>query len=419
MAEIHIWGGKSLTGTIQISGAKNAALPILAASLLAAEGETQLHSVPRLNDVTVMLELLSNLGLKVETDGQETVYLQAGNLQSHEAPYSLVSKMRASALIMGPLLARLGKARISLPGGCAIGTRPIDLHLKGFAALGADITMGHGYIEAECRELSGATIYFDYPSVGATENIIMAACLARGTTILENAAAEPEVVDLAVYLNAMGAQVVGAGTDRVEICGVKYLSGAEHRVIPDRIETGSYLIAAVMAGGTITLEQTDSTLLRPVLAKLREAGVEITEGPGTLQVQSPRWLKPINIQTMPHPGFPTDMQPQFMAMLTQAFGTGVVTETVFENRFMHVSELCRMGANIKALGRQALVYGPTQLTGARVAATDLRAGAALVLAGLVAHGETVVTDVQHIDRGYVRLVEKLRSLGASIERQEG
>lgn len=418
MAEIHIKGGQPLKGEIEISGAKNAALPILAASLAAAEGESELSAVPRLNDVSVMLELLSGLGLQIETDGSGSIYLAAANLHSHEAPYSLVSKMRASALIMGPLLARLGKARISLPGGCAIGTRPIDLHLKGFAALGAEIHLGHGSIEAICPKLRGTNIYLDYPSVGATENILTAAALAEGTTTLENAAAEPEVVDLADYLNDMGAKIAGAGSNRIQVLGVKSLRGAKHRIIPDRIEAGTYLVAAVMAQGALTLQQVESRHLGPVLSKLREAGVEVNEVGNRLMVHSPRWLKPTDIQTLPHPGFPTDMQPQFLALMTQAFGTSVVAETVFENRLMHVAELCRMGANIKVRGRQAIVYGPVQLTGARVAATDLRAGAALVLAGLAAHGETIVTEVQHIDRGYVRLVENLRSLGADIERRD-
>ncbi len=416
MAEIRIRGGQPLKGTIEISGAKNAALPILAAALAAAEGESELAAVPRLNDVTVMLELLSTLGLRIETDSTGTLFLAAGDLHSHEAPYSLVSKMRASALIMGPLLARLGKARISLPGGCAIGTRPIDLHLKGFAALGAEINLGHGFIEAVCSKLRGASIYLDYPSVGATENILTAAALAEGTTVLENAAAEPEIVDLAAYLNDMGANITGAGSNRIQIEGVKSLCGARHRIIPDRIEAGTYLVAAVLAQGAITLRAVESGHMGPILSKLREAGVEITELCDSLTVHSPRWLKPTDIQTLPHPGFPTDMQPQFMALLTQAFGTSVVSETVFENRLMHVSELCRMGANIKVRGRQAIVYGPAQLTGARVAATDLRAGAALVLAALAARGETIVTEVQHIDRGYVRLVENLHALGADIER---
>jgi UDP-N-acetylglucosamine 1-carboxyvinyltransferase len=416
VAEIRIIGGRPLRGSVEISGAKNAALPILAAALLAADGESKLLSVPRLNDVTVMLQLLRTLGLTIETDSEGAIYISAGELRSCEAPYSLVSKMRASALIMGPLLARMGRARISLPGGCAIGTRPIDLHLKGFAALGADITLGHGCIELSCRELRGTKIYLDYPSVGATENILTAAVLAKGSTILENAATEPEVVDLAIYLSKMGAQISGAGTARVEVDGVPSLRGAEHRIIPDRIEAGTYLVAALLAQGTVTLQHVESRHLTPVLYKLHEAGVNVQEGEQSLTVHSPRWIKPIDIQTLPHPGFPTDMQPQFMALLTQAMGTSILTETVFENRLMHVPELCRMGANIKARGRQAIVYGPTQLTGARVAASDLRAGAALVLAGLAAQGETVVTAAEHIDRGYVGLVEKLRSLGADIAR---
>lgn len=418
MSKIRVTGGRRLSGSVAISGAKNAALPILAASLLPSESESQLYPIPYLNDVTVMLDLLHTLGVRIETDGGERVFINAQNLSGTEAPYELVSRMRASVLIMGPLLARMGKARISLPGGCAIGTRPIDLHLKGFAALGADIIIGHGYVEAEARRLRGAEIYLDYPSVGATENILTAAVLADGITVLENAAEEPEVVDLAKYLCSMGASIRGAGTDRIVIQGVKDLKGSEHRIIPDRIEAGTYLIAAALTNGSVTLQNVEPNHLRPVIAKLRESGVSIDEHECTLHVQSHDALRPLDLKTLPYPGFPTDMQPQLMALLTQARGTSVMTETVFENRFMHVPELRRMGADITVHGRQAVVRGPSQLTGAPVTSTDLRAGAALVLSGLAAEGETVVSGVYHIDRGYVGLVEKLQSLGAHVERTE-
>ena len=416
MSKIRLCGGKILSGTVQISGAKNAALPILAASLLAAQGESEISSVPRLNDVAVMIDLLQHLGVLVETDGQETIYLQAGQLSSNEAPYQLVSRMRASVLIMGPLLARLGSARVSLPGGCAIGSRPIDLHLKGFAALGADIVVGHGFVEASAAQLRGTTIYLDYPSVGATENLLSAAVLARGTTVLENAAAEPEIVDLVRYLRAMGAQISGEGTDRIEIVGVPELRGVAHRIIPDRIEAGTYLIGAALCGGEIRLQNVEPDHLRPLLAKLAEGGVQVREDEDHLLVRGTRRLQPLDVQTLPHPGFPTDLQPQMMALLTQADGASLVVETVFENRFMHVPELVRMGADIKVNGRQAVVRGPTELTGVPVAATDLRAGAALVLAGLAATGETIVAEAHHIDRGYSDIVGKLQGLGAQIER---
>ncbi len=418
MSRIHIAGGRRLSGTVEISGAKNAALPILAASLLASEGESRLYPVPYLNDVTVMLDLLHTLGVRIETNGGDAAFINAQNLTSAEAPYELVSKMRASVLIMGPLLARMGRARISLPGGCAIGSRPIDLHLKGFAALGAGIIIGHGYVEAEADKLQGAEIYLDYPSVGATENILTAAVLADGVTILENAAEEPEIVDLADYLCSMGAIIHGAGSDRIVIEGVKQLKGAEHRIIPDRIEAGTYMVAAALTCGDVTLQSVEPNHLRPVIAKLREAGLSIDEQDRTLRVSSHEPMLPLDLKTLPYPGFPTDMQPQFMALLTQARGTSVMTETVFENRFMHVPELRRMGADITVHGRQAIVRGPSRLTGAQVSATDLRAGAALVLSGLAAEGETLVSGVYHVDRGYVGLVEKLQNLGAQIERAE-
>lgn len=417
MAKIIIQGGQQLRGHVQISGAKNAALPILAASVLAGDGESCLVPVPWLNDVVVMLDLLQSLGVQVETDGVGTVFARAHNLTGWEAPYELVNRMRASVLIMGPLLARLGRARISLPGGCAIGSRPIDLHLRGFAALGADVRSNHGYVEASANQLRGAHIYLDYPSVGATENIMMAATLAEGITVLENAAAEPEIVNLGHFLNNMGARVSGFGTDRIEIQGVERLVGVKQTIIPDRIEAATYLIAAVLGQGKVTISPVDCSSLQSVLAKLREVGCNIIkEKEDVLTVLPAATLKAIDVQTMPYPGFPTDLQPQLLALLTQANGASLVTETVFENRFQHVPELCRMGAEIRISGHQALVRGPSPLTGATVAATDLRAGAALVLAGLVAKGQTTVTNVFHIDRGYVQIVEKLRALGAVIER---
>lgn len=417
MARILIRGEKQLKGHVQISGAKNAALPILAASILAGEGENCLAPIPWLNDVIVMLDLLQSLGVEIETDGVGTVYIRAANLTGWEAPYELVNRMRASVLIMGPLLARLGRARISLPGGCAIGSRPIDLHLRGFYALGADVHTNHGYVEAQASQLRGAYIYLDYPSVGATENIMMAATLAQGTTVIENAAAEPEIINLAQFLNNMGARISGFGTDRIEIEGVKHLRGTKQIVIPDRIEAATYLVAGALGGGKVTIAPVDIGALQSVLAKLRDAGCNIvSERENELTVLPSPQLQAIDAQTLPYPGFPTDMQPQLLALLTQANGASLVTETVFENRFQHVPELCRMGAQIKVSGRQALVRGSSRLTGTTVAATDLRAGAALVLAGLVARGETIVTNAYHIDRGYVQIVEKLRALGAEIER---
>lgn len=417
MDRILITGGGRLEGQVTVSGAKNAALPILAASALAAAGESELGPVPWLNDVIVMLNLLQSLGIEIETDGGQKVYLRAHNLNKYEAPQKLVTRMRASVLIMGPLLARLGRARIFLPGGCAIGRRPIDLHLKGFAALGADIILGHGFVEAAAPQLRGNLICLDYPSVGATENIMMAATLARGVTVIENAATEPEVINLAHYLNNMGACIRGLGTDRLQIEGVRHLEGANAHIIPDRIEAATYLVAGAMGGGRVSVSPVDCSHLHAVLAKLREAGCHITNDNRQEVVVHPGGkLRAIDLQTMPYPGFPTDLQPQLMVLLTQAVGAGLVLETVFENRFQHVPELLRLGAHIKVNDRQALVRGPSTLVGTTVAATDLRAGAALILAGLVAQGETVVTEVSHIYRGYEKIVEKMQALGAQIER---
>lgn len=413
--KLIIRGGKRLYGTVKISGAKNAVLPIIAASLLGSTPST-LEEIPNLEDVHTISEVLAQLGVPTEYS-PGILKVDSRNIQTCEAPYELVRKMRASFLVMGPLLSRFGQARISLPGGCAIGTRPIDLHLKGFEALGAEIVQGHGYIEARAPQgLVGAKIYLDFPSVGATENIMMAASMAKGQTVIENPAEEPEIVDLATYLNAMGARVRGAGTNVIKVDGVSELKGACHAVIPDRIEAGTYMVAAAMTGGDIRLENVITEHLKPVIAKLKEAGVEIDEDLLGVRVRRNEMFRSVDIKTLPYPGFPTDMQAQFMAMMTIAKGTSVVTETVFENRFMHVDELKRMGANIKTDGRVAVVEGVANLTGCPVKATDLRAGAALVLAGLTASGATEVGYLHHIDRGYENLVEKFQSLGADIER---
>lgn len=417
MKKIIIKGNKPLQGTIRVSGAKNAVLPILAASLLTTTS-TKLLDVPRLADVEVICSVLAHLGAQITAEpGQLAITVP--ELSQTEAPYEYVRKMRASFLVMGPLLARAGRARISLPGGCAIGTRPIDLHLKGFAALGADIRYGSGYIEAWAKQLQGAKIYLDFPSVGATENIMMAAVLASGQTCIENAAEEPEIVDLANFLNAMGAQIKGAGTKVIRIDGVKELTGTTHAVIPDRIEAGTYLVAAAITGGSVVVENVINDHLKPVVAKLKEAGVELTEYDNSIKVNCPgRRVKGVDIKTLPYPGFPTDMQAQFMALMAVAEGTSIITETVFENRFMHVNELKRMGAKIKIEGRTAIVQGVKNLTGAQVKATDLRAGAAMILAGLAAAGETEVSNIYHIDRGYENLIEKLQAIGAEIKRVE-
>lgn len=416
MEKLIIHGGHELHGRVKISGAKNAVLPIIAATLLAQDKPCVLDEVPYLNDVCTIAEVLRQLGAKVDFNRQQhTLFVDSTVLKTVDAPYDLVRKMRASFVIMGPLLARYGKAKISMPGGCAIGTRPIDLHLKGFEALGADIEIGHGFISATAPNgLKGTSIYLDFPSVGATENIIMAACMAEGQTILENAAQEPEIIDLANFLNIMGAKIRGAGTNVIKITGVPKLIGHNYTIIPDRIEAGTYMVAVAMTGGDIYIENAISEHLKPVIAKLNEAGVKIEEDIDGIRVSCNKRPKAIDIKTLPYPGFPTDMQAQFMAMLTIADGTGLVTETVFENRFMHVDELKRMGACIKVDGRTSIVEGVPSLNGCQVKATDLRAGAAMVLAGLVANGETEVSYIHHIDRGYDNLVEKLCGLGADI-----
>ncbi|CAJ1000951.1 MULTISPECIES: UDP-N-acetylglucosamine 1-carboxyvinyltransferase [Bacillales] len=416
MDKIIVRGGKALAGKVKVSGAKNAVLPIIAASILAESGTCVLHDVPALDDVRTICDLLRSLGISLTYD-REVLTIQASRLTSVEASYDLVRKMRASFLVMGPLLARQGKARVALPGGCAIGTRPIDQHLKGFEAMGAKIEIGQGFIEASVEgRLKGAKIYLDIPSVGATENIMMAAALAEGTTVIENAAEEPEIVDLANFLNGMGAKIRGAGTGSIRIEGVESLKGCTHCVIPDRIEAGTFMVAAAITGGDVFIEGAICDHLKSVTAKLREMGVTVDEQENGIRVRRSGPIKAVDVKTLPYPGFPTDMQSQMMALLLVSEGTSIVTETVFENRFMHVEEFRRMNANIKIEGRSAIVEGGVKLTGSKVTATDLRAGAALVLAGLVAEGETEVSGLHHIDRGYVNFTEKLRQLGADVER---
>lgn len=417
MEKLIVKGGNRLVGAVKTSGAKNAVLPIIAASILGTT-PSHLDEVPMLEDVHTISEVLKCLGLAVECSPEKNVLdIDSTEITSYEAPYELVRTMRASFLVMGPLLARIGKARISMPGGCAIGARPIDIHLKGFEALGVKIEQGHGYIEASAPEgLKGTSIYFDFPSVGATENIMMAASLAEGTTILENAAEEPEIVDLANYLNKMGAKIRGAGTDTIRIEGVDKLHGADYTIIPDRIEAGTYMIAAAMTGGDVVVENVLPEHQKPLIAKLREAGAVVEEDIDKVRVIGKNPLKAVSIKTLPYPGFPTDMQAQMMAMMVIAEGRSKVTETVFENRFMHVVELNRMGAQISTEGRSAVIDGPSKLTGCDVRATDLRAGAAMILAGLVAEGTTRIGDLHHIDRGYENIVAKLKNLGADIER---
>lgn len=417
MEKLIVKGGNRLVGAVKTSGAKNAVLPIIAASILGTT-PSHLDEVPMLEDVHTISEVLKCLGLAVECSPEKNVLdIDSTEITSYEAPYELVRTMRASFLVMGPLLARIGKARISMPGGCAIGARPIDIHLKGFEALGVKIEQGHGYIEASAPEgLKGTSIYFDFPSVGATENIMMAASLAEGTTILENAAEEPEIVDLANYLNKMGAKIRGAGTDTIRIEGVDKLHGADYTIIPDRIEAGTYMIAAAMTCGDIVVENVLPEHQKPLIAKLREAGAVVEEDIDKVRVIGKNPLKAVSIKTLPYPGFPTDMQAQMMAMMVIAEGRSKVTETVFENRFMHVVELNRMGAQISTEGRSAVIDGPCKLTGCDVRATDLRAGAAMILAGLVAEGTTRIGDLHHIDRGYENIVAKLKKLGADIER---
>ncbi len=416
LEKIIIRGGKRLKGRVKVHGAKNAVLPLISASILASRGSIVIHDTPQLEDVKTITQLLDTLG--IETDLKENlVKINAEKICSTEAPYDLVRRMRASILVMGPLLARKKHARIPLPGGCAIGTRPIDQHLKGLEALGVKFDIQQGYVEGYVPDkLRGTRIYLDFPSVGATQNILMAATLAEGRTIIENAACEPEITDLANFLNSMGAKVRGAGTDEIRIDGVDFLRGTEYTVIPDRIEAGTYMIAAAITRGEVFVEGAISDHLNPLIAKLREMGVHVLDGENGIYVRAEGELKPADVKTLPYPGFPTDIQSQMMALQLTANGTSLLTETVFENRFMHVEEMKRMSARIKIDGRVAVIEGGHPLSGAEVRATDLRAGAALILVGLVAEGVTEVTDLHHIDRGYVDIVGKLKSLGADIER---
>lgn len=418
MSKFIVRGGKRLTGSVKVSGAKNSVLPIIAASLLGENGVSVIHDAPSLDDVMTISKVLESLGAVV-TYQDETIQVNAEELTSCEAPYEWVSKMRASFLVMGPLLTRLGKTRISLPGGCAIGTRPIDQHLKGFEAMGAEINLGQGYIEAKCDgRLRGAKIYLDVASVGATENIMMAATLAEGTTTIENAAKEPEIVDLANYLNSMGAIVRGAGTGVIRIEGVESLNGTEHTVIPDRIEAGTYMVAAAITGGNVYVEGAIADHLGPVISKMEEMGITIIPDENGVQVIADKPLRAVDLKTLPYPGFPTDMQAQMMALMLASEGTSIISETVFENRFMHVDEFNLMNAGIRIEGRTSIVTGGASLVGAKVCSTDLRAGAALICAGLISEGTTEVSGTHHIDRGYVHLAEKLSGLGADIWRLE-
>jgi UDP-N-acetylglucosamine 1-carboxyvinyltransferase len=416
MDKLRINGGHKLQGQTHVSGAKNSALPAMAATLLTAD-EVLLSNIPFVADIRTMRRLLGELGVQAEFDGGNSIRAKADRILSHEAPYELVKTMRASVLALGPLLARTGKARVSLPGGCAIGARPINLHLKGLEKLGAHVRTEHGYVEAQAETLTGTRIVFDKITVTGTENLMMAATLARGTTILENSAREPEVTDLAGLLSKMGAKITGQGTPTITIEGVSELRGATHAIIPDRIETGTFLMAGAITGGDLEITGCNPAHLASVIEKLREAGVSIEAGSDRLHVkQSPRGLTPSDVITKEYPGFATDMQAQYMALMTQAAGVSVITESIFENRFMHASELMRMGANIRIDGSRAIVTGPTRLTGAKVLASDLRASASLVLAGLVADGETLIDRIYHLDRGYEKIEEKLQSLGAHIDR---
>lgn len=418
MDKIVIKGGNKLTGEVKVEGAKNAVLPILTASLLASDKPSKLVNVPALSDVETINNVLTTLNADVTYKKDENaVVVDATKTLNEEAPYEYVSKMRASILVMGPLLARLGHAIVALPGGCAIGSRPIEQHIKGFEALGAEIHLENGNIYANAKDgLKGTSIHLDFPSVGATQNIIMAASLAKGKTLIENAAKEPEIVDLANYINEMGGRITGAGTDTITINGVESLHGVEHAIIPDRIEAGTLLIAGAITRGDIFVRDAIKEHMASLVYKLEEMGVELNYQEDGIRVRAEGELQPVDIKTLPHPGFPTDMQSQMMALLLTANGHKVVTETVFENRFMHVAEFKRMNANINVEGRSAKLEGKSQLQGAQVKATDLRAAAALILAGLVADGKTSVTELTHLDRGYVDLHGKLKQLGADIER---
>ncbi len=414
MDKLLIEGGARLSGEIAISGAKNAALPILCAALLTAEPVT-FTNVPRLNDIDTLLELLGQMGVKIARDG-DAVTLEASGLNNPVAPYEMVKTMRASILVLGPLVARCGEARVSLPGGCAIGARPVDQHIKGLQAMGAEVRVEHGYVHATVPRLKGARLFTDMVTVTGTENLMMAAALADGETVIENAAREPEVVDLANCLVAMGAQISGAGSDVIRIRGVERLHGATHRIMPDRIETGTYLCAAAVTGGSVRLTGTSSCYLDAVIDKLMDAGCEVVSDRDAIRLSAPARLNAVSLRTAPYPAFPTDMQAQFMALNCVANGVAMIRETIFENRFMHAVELQRLGADIRIDGNTAVVQGVAKLEGATVMATDLRASASLVVAGLVAEGETVIERIYHLDRGYERLEEKLAALGAKVRR---
>jgi len=415
MDKLKITGGARLTGQVRISGAKNSALPAMAACLLTAD-ELLLDNLPMVNDILTTRRLLKELGAEVEFSGRSSACLKAASIGSHEAPYELVKTMRASVLVLGPLLARTGKARVSLPGGCAIGARPIDLHIRGFEKLGATVVTEYGYVEATAKKLKGADIVFEKITVTGTENLMMAAALAEGQTTLMNAALEPEIVDLADLLNKMGARISGAGTSTITIEGVPTLHGASHSIIPDRIETGTFLAAGAMTDSDLELTSCNPGHLTSVVEKMRAAGANIEAGDGVMRVRGGRWLRSTDVSTHEYPGFATDMQAQYMAMMTQAAGIALITENIFENRFMHASELMRMGANIRIDGSRAVVAGKSRLTGAKVIASDLRASASLVLAGLIAEGETIIDRIYHLDRGYEKIEEKLQAVGARIER---
>ncbi|HOM71236.1 MAG TPA: UDP-N-acetylglucosamine 1-carboxyvinyltransferase [Armatimonadota bacterium] len=417
MDKLFITGGVQMRGTIRASGSKNGTLAILAATLL-AKGQTILKNVPRIGDIYTMVDMLRALGADCYINGENVITIDATELRSSEAPYDLVKKMRASFTVLGPLLARMGYAKVAMPGGCDIGARPIDFHVKGIQALGAHVETGHGYVEAEADKLTGSEIYLDFPSAGATQHIMTAACLAEGVTVIQNAAMEPEIVDLADYLTAMGAKIEGAGTTTVRVEGVKELIAVEHSVIPDRMEAGTYAVAAAMTQGDVRIESAAPKHMEPFLLKLRETGAVVTTGEDWVRVRANSRPLATDVVTMPHPGFPTDMQQPFVALLSLAQGTSIVTENVYERRFRYVSELQRMGADIKQDGRTAVVKGVEKLSGAPVTATDLRAGAALVVAALAAEGDSEISGIEHIDRGYEGLVDKLITLGAQVIRAD-
>nr|WP_321315967.1 UDP-N-acetylglucosamine 1-carboxyvinyltransferase [uncultured Ligilactobacillus sp.] len=417
MEKIVVRGGNELNGTVNIGGAKNAVLPILAAAILPTEGRTVLHNVPILSDVFTMNNVIRFLNVKVGFDqDKKEITIDSTSDLSYEAPFKYVSKMRASIVVLGPLLARLKHAKVAMPGGCAIGSRPIDLHLKGLEAMGAKIIRTDGYIEATTDGLKGANIYLDFPSVGATQNIMMAATLAEGTTVIENVAREPEIVDLANYLNKMGAKVMGAGTETIKVVGVDHLHGADHVVVQDRIEAGTFMIAAAITHGNVLIKDAIEEHNKPLISKLKEMGADVIQEENGIRVIGPEKLSPVDVKTLPYPGFPTDMQPQISVAQLAADGTSTLTETVFENRFMHLEELRRMNADFKIEGNAAVLNGPTHFSGSEVAATDLRAAAALILAGLVATGITQVTHLEYLDRGYWHFNQKLAALGAEIKR---